>query len=112
MQTSFVPVLENRTSSRAWLFWSGIVASSLGSLVILDVAAGLAVFGRAWSFVFVLAAPLFGLMALLDLVGLGVAYEGWRSLAIEIAIGGVLCLIGAGLVLAHHWRVLRSSAWR
>jgi len=112
MQTSFVPVLENRTSSRAWLFWSGIVVSSLGSLVILDIAAGLAVFGRAWSFVFVLAAPLFGLMALLDLVGLGVAYEDWRSLAIEIAIGGVLCLIGAGLGLAHHWRVLRSCAWR
>jgi hypothetical protein len=112
MQRSFVPVVENRTSSRAWLFWSGIVVSSLGSLVILDVAAGLAVFGRAWSFVFVLVAPLFGLMSLLNLVGFGVAYEGWRSLAIEMAIGGVLCLIGAGLVLAHHWRELRSSAWR
>jgi hypothetical protein len=86
--------------------------SSLGSLVILDVAAGLAVFGRAWSFVFVLAAPLFGLMSLLNLVGFGVSYEGWRSLAIETAIGGSLCMIGAGLVLAHHWRELRSSAWR
>ena len=95
--------------SRVWTFWAGIVVSSLGALVILTAAAGLPIFDH-WSFAgLVVASPLFGLVWLLDVVGLGLAYANWRALAIEITAGGVLCLVGAVLLAAHHVRELRAS---
>jgi hypothetical protein len=119
MQTDFAPHLDLADShpsvqrtppvSRVWMFWAGIVISSLGALLILTAAAGLPAFDH-WSFAgLVVASPLFGLVWLLDVVGLGLAYENGRALMIEIAAGGVLCLVGTALLAAHHVRELRAS---
>jgi hypothetical protein len=119
MQTDFAPDLDltdslpsvNRTPpvSRVWAFWAGIVVSGLGALVILSAAAGLPIFDQWWSVGFIVASPLFGLVRLLDLVGVGLAYENWRTLAIEITAGAVLCFVGAALLAAYHLRELRAS---
>ena len=118
MQTNFVPTVdltasrpaaEPESSPPAWMFWAGIVLSCLGALAIFIAAAGLPVLDHMWSFGFVVASPLFAFAWLLNWAGFGIAYEGWRSLAIEITAGGALCLIGAALVVAHHVRELRAG---
>jgi hypothetical protein len=118
MQTNFAPTVdltdsrpaaESESSSPVWMFWAGMVLSCLGALVILIAAAGLPVFDHMWSVGFVVASPLFAFVWLLNWAGVGIADEGWRSLAIEITAGGALCLIGAALVVAHHVRELRAG---
>ena len=118
MQTNFAPTVdlsdslpksEYESSACAWMFWAGIALSCLGALVILVTAAGLSVFDHMWSVGFVVASPLFAFVWLLNWAGVGLSYEGWRTLAIEITAGGVLCLIGAALLAAHHVRELRAG---
>ena|SRR5687767_9369545 len=118
MQTNFAPTVDltgslpaaaSESSPPAWMFWAGIVLSCLGALVILVAAAGLPVFDHMWSVGFVVASPLFAFAWLLNWAGVGIADEGWRSLAIEITAGGALCLIGAALLATHHVRKLRAG---
>jgi hypothetical protein len=118
MQTHFAPQTElteappraeRDAPSHVWMFWVGIAASTLGALVILLAAAGLPVFDHAWSIGFVVASPLLGVVWFLDLVGVGLAYENWRSLAIEITGGAVLCMLGAAMIAAHHAREHRAG---
>jgi hypothetical protein len=107
--TDSLPEAESESTSPGWMYWAGIVLSCLGALVILVAAAGLPVFDHMWSVGFVVASPLFAFVWLLNRVGVGLAYETWRSLAIEISAGGVLCLIGAALLATHHVRELRAG---
>jgi len=107
--TDSLPEAESESTSPGWMYWAGIVLSCLGALVILVAAAGLPVFDHMWSVGFVVASPLFAFVWLLNWAGVGLSYETWRPLAIEISAGGVLCLIGAALLATHHVRELRAG---
>ena len=105
MQSSFVTVsTSTHTSSRASIFWSGIVSLCLGAFLVHSAVADLPVFDHAWSAVLLVASPLLGVVWLVDSFGVGLAFDSWRSLVIGLAGGSAMCLIGGALLVCDRAR--------
>jgi hypothetical protein len=105
MQSSFVTVsTSTNTSSRASIFWSGIVSLCLGAFLVHSAVAALPVFDHAWSVVLLGASPLLGVVWLVDSFGVGLAFDSWRSSVIGLAGGSALCLIGGSLLVCDRVR--------